>query len=390
MVTPSYNDRSYYDYGYAVRCVSNLPSITVSPANYLFPALGGTQTFTVTTANLTEAMQVTQTAGTDSWLHVSLAGSTLTVTADENTSYSDLRTATITLTAGTATATVKVSQSRIAVGVLAPPGVIGYIKGTHTLTLKGSKEYHNATIDSDQDGTNDIEEYAIANFGGLENETVYAAYFKIGSLVAVGGDKDDDTIFSNMDFEVDDLIIGPTEYIDAGGWDALLLGLSSNPGAYNLIPGFRGSSSGNVSDPFYHNEDNFALGKGDPCMYYFGNKHGGGWKLPTGKPYNGYSTSGFTFTWYENEALGTGLPAGMIVETGVFYSATDRRDDSDGGFSLGSDGVYEDGYYVSSTAYNNKEYYLHVSGSFNSSLVFGDLAKNTYGHGYAVRCVRNE
>jgi hypothetical protein len=342
--------------------------ITVSPTAATFAAEGETKTFTVTTTGFAGTVTVTQTDGTSSWLTASLGGSTLTVAAAAtDATVTTARTATITLTAGTATATVSVTQEKYvspapdgSAATLAAPGVIGYIKGTNTLTLKGSKEY---AVNPD------IKKYADDNFGGLSDQTVYAAYFKFGSLVAVSSDPTDS---SSPCLEPEDIVAAPVEWQGSLGAARDYIGTD-----WNKIPLSAALAAGGiiVIDP--------SAGLGDPCAYYT-RYFGEGWKLPTGTPYNGapdYSKS--NLTWKGADGVGAGLPAGELSgrdgESGVFYPAAGYRNHSNG--AVGSQG--SGGRYWSSVA---------IDGTTGSYLYFIDTYINAsnasdYTNGFNVRCV---
>jgi hypothetical protein len=413
MVTPSYYSGGYYDYGYAVRCVPIVPSIRVNPTSATFPGAGSTKKFTVTTTDFAGTPTIDVEAIDDAtdevaaWITTaSISGSTLTVTTAANDGFTS-RTATITLTAGTVTVKVNVSQDKILRGVLAAPGVIGYIEGTNTLTLKGSVEYKKASIDSDQDGTNDIEEYAIANFGGLENQTVYVAHFKFGSLVAISGDPTDE-IYPYL--EPEDIVATPLVVDGHMGLAAFQETVAAEiiyGNRWGMIPVYEeadyDAGKTNVSATNYHNAENIALGKGDPCMYYFGTKYDGGWKLPTGNPYNGTpnyylnSESDTNLSWKVagSTGLGEGLPAGRLStrtgETGMFYPGTGLRyysggemrwdSESAAGFYWSSDATYDEG--TPLLPYQGFGLYVSASQMLTNY-------NNDFRFGFAVRCVRDE
>jgi uncharacterized protein (TIGR02145 family) len=373
-VFPSYSYN--YPYGFGVRCVK--PSIAVSPTTASFAAAGETKTFTVTTniAGTPTVTAVDDATGTAaSWITTaSVSGSTLTVTATANPSTTAARSATLTLTSGTTTTTVTITQPKTVGGMLAPPGVIGYIKGTNTLTLRGSKEY---AVNS-----------AIAAYAerihaeGLEDETVYIAYFKFGSLIALSSDPTDT---DSPYIESEDIIKGPTEYT---GWDAL----KASP-TWDGIPAYTGGPSGDYyfqdgggnytkRDISHADYQTPASGKGDPCMYYFGTD---GWKLPTGNPYNGVSYSESNLTWKPAGAtgMGAGLPAGRLNTraSGWFFPAAGHRDRSLGYVS------YQDsyGFYWSSTTLSSFEMY-HLN--FNSTTNVSPSERAYLDYGLSVRCVR--
>jgi hypothetical protein len=375
--------------GFPIRCVKAglsepelepEPIITVDPTTATFAAAGETKTFTVETIHFVGNIDVSQTAGTSSWLTYTLNGSTLSLTAAANTASTE-RMATITLTAGTATTKLIVSQNGIPAApdgssaTLAPPGVIGYIKGTNTLTLRGSKEYANNP---------DIKQFALDNFGGLENKTVYAAYFPFGSLVGISSDPTDATADASGNyFQSDDIVAAPDE------WKGSLQGARDYIGTdWDNIPTYTADwSFMNVSDPDYQSP---STAKGDPCMYYFGTKYGGGWMLPTYRheanhvlAYDDYDPS--NLIWKETNALGTDIPAGALStkmgETGMFYPAAGMR------YSQGRidhQGVFGD-YRTSSAGRDGglEAQKLH----FEDGRVYtGDVYEYSIGH--TVRCVQ--
>jgi hypothetical protein len=253
-------------------------------------------------------------------------------------------------------------------GILAPPGVIGYIKGTNTLTLRGSKEYEAIP--------------AIATYAetidplGLEDETVYVAYFKFGSLVALSSDPSDE---NTPYLEWNDIIRGPEE------WSGGLAALKANP-TWVGIPHYNGDASDPASDYSldildisaggYNTQENKALGKGDPCRYYFPE---GGWVTPSGNPYNGYSAANFG-EWI---AANGDIPAGRFgASAGEFYPAAGNRDYVNNGM-IEEQGTQ--GNYWSSIATDDNEVY--GLGFTDSSVYFeGYITNNAYG--FAVRCIK--
>ncbi len=254
------------------------------------------------------------------------------------------------------------------VGVHAAPGVIGY-KADGSLTLKGSSVYASNA---------EISQYALEEFGGLENEPVYAAYFKFGSLVAISSDPTDN---EEPYLEPDDILAAPTE------WKGDLEGARAAIGAtWGNIPEYTSTdhttaSKRNVSHPSYHVP---STGKGDPCMYYFGTEHGGDWKLPTGNPYNGSPDYDPTsLEWKAANGWGTGLPAGRMSkragEAGLFFPAAGYRYTSGSVNSQGSSGFY----WSSSAASSAIGYNL----SFGSTIL-NPLNYDKAGGGNTVRCVK--
>jgi hypothetical protein len=310
--------------GYVSRCVPTgetptppptSPTITVSPTTATFAAAGETKQFTVTTTNYSGSVDVSLTDGTSSWLTYTLNGTTLSLTAAANTGAE--RTSTVTLTAGSATTKLIVSQDARPITALAPPGVIGYIKGTNTLTLNGSREYAN---------NNAIKQYAIDTFGGLSDSTVYVAYFKYGSLIALSSDPADQTPDANGKYlQSDDVIAGPSEWSDYAAFKA-------NP-VWDDIPYYTANVTA-VLDP--------ADAMGDPCIYYFGQQ----WSTPSSymDTDTSYMYDSSNFKWYDLDGLGADISAGRLStragETGVYYPAAGHRHSYGRIMSLGDQGSY--------------------------------------------------
>jgi hypothetical protein len=346
-------------------------TLAVSQNEYEYSFEGGSQSLTVRTdfpdgweATVCDA-NGTPVAVAANWITVPATGttgsSTVNVVAPVYSDTSADRTLYIHITAGRMILKAKVTQkaplSPLS-GVLAPPGVIGYIRGTNTLTLKGSMEYS---------ANSAIAQYATDNFGGLSDKTVYMAYFKFGSLIALSSDSTD----TDGTLESDDIITGPSEWNDYAT-------LKANP-TWAGIPVYQAADytagKTDVSAATYHNAANIALGKGDPCMYYFGNN---GWKLPKGNPYNGYSETSLG-AW---QAASGGIPAGRFSvvtgEEGLFYPAAGYRTTTGSVFIQGTPGDY-----WSSTAYDDRfGYYLY----FFSESVYPS-SYTTYDFGYNIRCI---
>jgi hypothetical protein len=134
-------------------------------------------------------------------------------------------------------------------GILAPPGVLGVGATTGKLTLKGSKEY-SADV---RVGSTD---FGVAKeFGGLADETVYVAYFKWGSLIAIG---DDGTPDGQVDFK--DIMWAPESYDIEALKNNMMQGTP-----YGHIPyARRGASPYDLEFPANF-PPNIASGLGDPC-----------------------------------------------------------------------------------------------------------------------------
>ncbi len=136
-------------------------------------------------------------------------------------------------------------------GVLAPPGVLGIGATSGKLTLKGSREYA---------GTNQaITNYAVDNFGGFANETVYIAYFKYGSLVGMNGSTTNDTWSGK-----EDISWVPDEY-----------NFANMSGKYEDILSVTGSVIPQKSVA------NAIMGLGDPCQYAEADLDGKYWRTPS-------------------------------------------------------------------------------------------------------------
>jgi hypothetical protein len=380
----------------ALRCVRPKATVTLSPSTTgIFPVEGETREFTISTTYFTGKPVV---VSKPSWVTTSISddGKTLTVKVARNTEMYD-RSGTVTVTAGNNNArsqtNLSIVQSHTMGGVLAPPGVIGYIRGTNILTLKGSKEYANATYDGDGDGKYDIKEYAEANFGGLSDSTVYVAYFKWGSLVALSSDPNDNVKGANSNYiQANDIITGPEGY----NLDQLKAIVTNYPNSdqytWNSIP-----VNDNTSVTYISTQD-LANGKGDPCKYYFGSDpqfqtgHGFdpaySWRLPAGNPYNGYTDNSFWpyVSWYSS--AGAGLPGGIYSpvdgEKGMFYPSTGHRHENTGQIDDTAGGGP---YWANAAPNNDRAYFLYFTGGLNGDKqLFQDYYRK---RGHAVRCVKD-
>jgi hypothetical protein len=350
-------------------------SLAISQNEYEFSFEGGSQSLTVHTdfpdgwaATVCDA-KGTPVTGVANWITVPETGATgagtVNIAAPLYSDTSADRTLYIHITAGRMTLKVEVTQraplSPLA-GILAPPGVIGYIRGTDILTLKGSQEYA---------ANADIAQYAADNFGGLSDQTVYLAYFKFGSLIAISSDTSDTAA---PYLEPEDIITGPSEW---SGYRAL----KATP-TWAGIPVYQDTDNTagkfNVSAPTYHNAENIALGKGDPCMYY-SDYFGTGYKLPTGNPYNGYSDTSMGAWQVASGDIPAGRFSSVAGEEGMFYSATGYRSVSDG--TMYYQGI--NGYYWSSTVLGGTSGYIL---NFNNSSV-GPFDTSLHTNGHSVRCI---
>ncbi len=371
-----------------MRCVKE-PTLEISEDEFVFEAVpGSSQTLQVRTdyqqgwkATVRDSENSTSVS-TTSWLKIADADETarytlsgpggetfhdITLTAEVYNNTVTHREAWIHITAGSTTLKVRVTQDSLVVSPrYAPPGVIGVIEGTNTLTLKGSKEYAISPNDK---------EYADDYLGGLENKTVYVVYFKFGSLVAISSDPTDN---ASPYLESDDIIEWPVEYTDtawisAPDWEDIP---SYTPEDYDY-PNKR-----NVSHVDYHNPENFALGKGDPCMYYFGSKHGGGWHLPS----DIVRVPTWMTGWYAADGVEVDFPAPGRRKSLRFYPAAGDRTGTGRVMRQGTSGRYwspttrdDDD---SEVLYFSEEHVRPEGGGANTRM----FSQHTVGH--IVRCAR--
>ncbi len=278
-------------------------------------------------------------------------------------------------------------------GPLAAPGVIGYIRGTNILTIRGSKEYAGTAVAPDGIG--------LATGQPVEDQTVYVAYFKWGSLVALGSEGG-----NGDEFDRNDVITGPTE----SGYDLDNL-------RNNIIGTQTGVDAWGTDDaktvPYRHGSDtnngwkaDYANGLGDPCDYWFGDRNGTDWRLPTGNPWysEGASPFGTLNTNWPNtggkssgsewidqaEALSFNLPVQGAVggdgsggkDWSMFLGATGYRNPTTGEDTRPTDV----GYYWSSTPGTS-------SGGRRLGLSITLVDATNYAatsFAFAARCVRQE
>ena len=181
-------------------------------------------------------------------------------------------------------------------GYLAAPGVLGVGVESGKLTLGGSKEYKNSHVDFGAEN----------EFGPIENETVYVAYFRWGSLIATTSAGGHESSFSS-----DDIV-----WVPAG-----FRGTATEKEAIDMARREVNGVFGNI--PYSSNRTTWLLdlenGLGDPCTLV-----GEGWCLPVGYGDNGENggwNGGTPFTstvladyfvdWGE---AGPGLPAGIATD----------------------------------------------------------------------------
>jgi hypothetical protein len=166
-------------------------------------------------------------------------------------------------------------------GIPAVPGVIGYFPNPTDPSLKGK-----LTLLGD----------------GAYGERVYTAYFKWGSLVAIGGQnrgdgrRDQGTNTHTPDFSTDDIIAVPDEFEKGTveNYRQSLQGLTYVQKWWEIPSAWKANSS-NSGDGYYLintppqqnvtyeltdylKVDNFKNGVGEACKHYFGDL---GWRMPT-------------------------------------------------------------------------------------------------------------
>jgi hypothetical protein len=414
----------------AVRCVKPATRLDVTPGSLHWASDGqpGEQTLTV----LSDGPWTLTLSGTNSSAFViDMAGATLTgensvkgagnrtltvKTMGINYDMVSKKIATITVSSpGLESKTVELVQERLTknfpYGPHAAPGVIGYTVDRR-LTLRGSSAFAGTMVDPAVSGDNGI--------GALEDEEVYVALFKWGSLVALSSDMTDAQADGNNWFDADDIISVPAEYNGAGSPDAARAQLQTaignkvnneawgSPVGYtfeyaNIIP-YRDYVVSPFSAPDWNLDA--AAGLGDPCAYYFGGSYGGDWHLPTGnpwyaeggRPFTGYQTAplngdpwtldggtGAGASWIDRYAITPELPvAGAVAGDGegnrvwsMFLGATGTRAYDSGALDNTSDAVYWSG-----TPGGNNGYEMVLNRQTN-----GTNYRAGYSTASAIRCV---
>ncbi len=254
---------------------------------------GSTKVFRATTNHSSGVIGVEKRTASPAWITaVAVSGTTtgsdgitsanIEVTAAANTTGAD-RSGVIYLTTGDE-GMLRVSVWQRPAVAYAAPGVIGY-KADGTLTLRGSREFLDTPLVG-PDGR------ALATGLPLEDETVHAAYFKWGSLVALSSDMSDvDT--AGTWFDADDIIAAPAETGGVAAARAALGGQTNLTAWLNkaAIPARAGSWNDAANDPRKTWEPDVANGYGDPCRYYFG----GTWHVPSIGPVGWYPNGGGPF-----------------------------------------------------------------------------------------------
>jgi hypothetical protein len=237
--------------------------------------------------------------------------------------------------------------------------VLGYTAGSRKLTLKGSREYAGTPLEEN------------SQFGTVSNETVYVAYFKYGSLIALSSEANDGT------FDDKDIIWAPIGYKNASTAAAALTQAKADIGTWATVP-YRASAGW---------PDAVASGYGDPCNY----AEGGGdeWHVPSKTEMSGFN--GNTTKWYNKSTTGYPYSDGMVLgkttqDWSMFLSATGSRDSQSGEVASGLTGGFNFGYYWLNS--------LTTDGfNWGESLYFGSGSPVQTGSGrpstgYAIRCMK--
>lgn len=352
------------------------PALAVSPETLSFTATGETKTFTVT-SNTTFSAVSDQT-----WCAVLVSGTTVTVTAEENTAIT-LRTATITVktTSGAPeqTGTVMVSQ--------AANSSISYASrfARSNIILKDGKltfavtEADNATIPSDVQGV----------------------FFKFGSLVAVNGK-------SAAAFSASDVVFSPVGYTlnITGTADAAWAGVP-----YFSTEGNDGENIDALIAAYPATGYNVASGKGDICRYI--SDQGwvvGKWRTPKASEYqalydatsyktgssngrkigiwgtdpiiaNADGTTPLTMGWFIGSGVTAATSSSSIPpENTVYFPASGYRIPTSGTFSAaGASGISW------SASVNGTDYgFTLVINSISVLPILG----NSRVSGFPIRCIR--
>jgi hypothetical protein len=288
----------------------------------------------------------------------------------------------------------------------AAPGVIGYTNDGR-LTLNGSKEYKGTLVDPAVTPRTD-------GITTLENETVYVAYFKWGSLIATSSQP----ARADGAFSDGDIIAAPTTDDGYKGLAQLKIDVSGMTPGTTAWGGILYRTGTPTSGDLGWSLD-MASGLGDPCDYYFGDRDGDAYNTPSDwrVPAGGSGTSG---GWYKARTEGAPFGTSAINQTNwklttgsgngamwidnandpykqfpikgavagksgaqdwsMFLPAAGYRNDSNG--QVSSQGT--NGCYWSSTAYSST---LGYGLGFSSSRV-NPSGNDDRSSGFSVRCVR--
>jgi Fibrobacter succinogenes major domain (Fib_succ_major). len=209
---------------------------------------------------------------------------------------------------------------------------------------------------------------------GTEN---WIVYFKWGSLIATAGGVNKDV------FNKDKVAWTPEGY----DYDALMTSIGTTTGstAMFMIP-YVGDANNPDATYFTNGEinpakTNPAKGAGDPCTLAVKDGVVGGYKMPTGNPYNGYTEMG---AWKNSKNAVRGSTGRYNTAGDQFYPAAGYR-------PTGNDHVFlnvgTNGYYWSSTHINAGSTYGYTLSFFNTEFYLTQHYSRQYA--MAVRCVRD-
>ncbi len=254
-------------------------------------------------------------------------------------------------------------------GILASPGVLGVGKTTGKLTLRGSKEFANTNVATRDDklGTNE--------FGDLEDETVYVAYYTMGSLIAVNV-----PATGSIDFAVTDIMWAPP------GYDIPALQTRINQQPVGLQRQSQLPRVNGTTDDWPTTTTDVLTGIGNPCTLADKGTATGTYIVSTSfkssaNGWNSWNNTPTNYPWTTVNANGTNVagryPSG---NWSFFLPAAGARGAASKGVSQGVEG-----YYHSGTGYgaSNSDYGLY----FTNSLVNPIFQMGT-DMCAPVRCVR--
>ncbi len=282
--------------------------------------------------------------------------------------------------------------------VQAAPGMIGIKKsdydalrrgdkrlgdGTYSLTIRGSSTWKNTPV---ANNTNVIP--SLANLGGLEDEPVYAVYFKWGSTVAmVGGPNGDPYDKSKVVWVNPEYLLGQYP-------------ISNNYGSFTSAD----NKTNGMTNPTPYEMDvveNLRVGHGDPCRWVNGNTSqsrytaAGGWRTPTAQDnlvsvgthsVNVYLGQGPYYTYNAAGGTPSDPSIGTITNSGVSFPLAGSRaysaNSPQGMTGAGSMGYYwtTSGYYANSAAPSGSRTLLALSSFIIHSYVDAE-------YGNTVRCM---
>ncbi|MDR0334126.1 MAG: DUF4906 domain-containing protein [Dysgonamonadaceae bacterium] len=299
---------------------------------------------------------------------VPFTSTTVQITCSPDNSGAPTREGSFFIVAGPFRREITVTQVTM---MFAPPGVIGITAGGR-LTLRGSNHYANHTA---------IENFAVNEFGGLENEPVWVVYYKWGSVVAMHSGINNTGLANN--FTSADIAHAPAGYNLQGlisSLDAITGNTTGNrQSRYNLIP---------RSIAIIDNQPitiNIAAGLGDPCAFADAGTSTFAYRTPIANPnWNGNAFTTGNLAWTAANAV-AGIPVAgrmstLAGQSGWFFPAAGHREING---TVESQSAIGD-YWTNMSVSNN------ISGlilTFNSTAV--DPANvSILDGGFLVRCVR--